>query len=155
MEAYRDHHHICPRCQHELRTFGERLVCDSCEGLMLTADDLGNAVVEITGLTPILHLRGEAPGTRPCPRCRVVMTTAKLSLELEGEKPTKPGPELDRCAAHGLWFDESELAQVLEPIAGKGFGGGTARASSARDRGSPAAPRRSFTFNLGGRGWAS
>ncbi len=122
---------------------------------MLTADDLGNAVMELTGLTPTFHIRDEAPGTRPCPRCAVPMTTAKLSIELEGARPTKPGPELDRCAAHGLWFDESELARVLEPIAGKGFGGGTARANSVRDRSDPVAARRSFTFNLGGRGWAS
>lgn len=121
---------------------------------MLTADDLGNAVVELTGLTPTFHIRDEVPGKRPCPRCAVPMTTAKLSIELEGVRPTKPGPELDRCAAHGLWFDESELAEVLAPIAGKGFGGGLASASSARDRTSSGTPR-SFTFNLGGRGWAS
>lgn len=81
------------------------------------------------------------------------MSTAKLSIQLEGAKPTKPGPELDRCATHGLWFDESELAAVLEPIAGKGPGGGTAKPTPNK-RESGQAPR-SFTFNLGGRGWAS
>jgi Zn-finger nucleic acid-binding protein len=155
MDAYRDRHHLCPRCNHELRIFGERLVCDACEGLMLSEDDLRTAIEELTGLAPTFALRDEAPGTRPCPHCRVAMTTAKLTIELPGARPSKPGPELDHCTAHGLWFDESELADVLAPIAGKGFGGGTARSSSARDRSDSAAPRRSFTFNLGGRGWAS
>lgn len=152
MDAYRDHLHPCPRCQQGLRVFNERLVCDSCEGLMLTADDLGNAIVELTGLTPQFQIRDEAPGKRACPRCAVPMTTAKLSIELEGSKPTKPGPELDRCAAHGLWFDESELAEVLAPVAGKGFGGGSAITHS---RTPGEVKQRSFTFNLGGRGWAS
>lgn len=121
---------------------------------MLTAEDLGNAVVELTGLAPTFGLRDETPGKRPCPRCQVLMTTAKLTIELEGTRPTKPGPELDHCPAHGLWFDESELAEVLAPIAGKGFGGGMARPNSALDRPAGTA-QRSFTFNLGGRGWAS
>jgi hypothetical protein len=119
---------------------------------MLTEEDLGNAIVELTGLTPTFGIHDEAPGKRRCPRCAILMTTAKLSIQLEAARPTKPGPELDRCAAHGFWFDESELALVLEPIAGKGFGGGTARTSSARS--GTAAPR-SFSFKLGGRGWAS
>jgi Zn-finger nucleic acid-binding protein len=152
MDAYRDQHHNCPRCNHELRVFGERLVCDHCEGLMLTEDDLRNAIVELTGLAPVFALRDEAPGKRACPRCSTAMTTAKLSIELEGEKPTKPGPELDRCAAHGLWFDESELADVLAPVAGKGPGGGMASTTSKQPGATGA---RSFTFNLGGRGWAS
>jgi ribosomal protein S27AE len=153
VDAYRDQHQNCPRCNHVLRAFGQRLVCDSCEGLMITADDLGNAVVELTGLTPTFTILDEAPGKRLCPRCSIAMTTAKLSIQLEAERPTKPGPELDRCATHGLWFDESELAQVLEPIAGKGFGGGSAVTTGVR--GPSGTPTRSFTFNLGGRGWAS
>ncbi len=120
---------------------------------MIAEDDLRNAIVELTGLPSTFEFRGEALGKRACPRCEVVMATAKLSIHLEGEKPTKPGPELDRCAAHGLWFDESELADVLAPIAGKGPGGGTAQV--ARGSEPAGAPRRSFTFNLGGRGWAS
>lgn len=154
MDAYRDQHHICPRCNDELRVFGERLVCDGCQGLMLTADDLGNAIVELTGLMPTFTIRDEAPGKRACPRCTMSMTTAKLTIELEGTKAMKTGPTLDRCLTHGLWFDENELADVLAPVAGKGFGGGMASPNS-RQPGATAGPGRSFTFNLGGRGWAS
>lgn len=152
MDAYRDQHHNCPRCNHELRVFGERLVCDGCEGLMLTEDDLRNAIVELTGLAPTFTLRDEAPGKRACPRCTTAMTTAKLTIALEGEKPMKAGPELDRCATHGLWFDENELADVLAPVAGKGPGGGMASPNSKQPT---TTGGRSFTFNLGGRGWAS
>ncbi len=121
---------------------------------MLAEDDLRNAVLELTGFSPALLFHDQAPGKRPCPRCAAPMATARLSIQLEEDaKPTKPGPELDRCAAHGLWFDESELAAVLAPIAGKGVGGGMAKTSGPRES-SVAAPR-SFTFKIGGRGWAS
>jgi hypothetical protein len=40
---------------------------------------------------------------------------------------------------------------VLEPIAGKGFGGGAAHPKSALDGGT--AEPRSFNFKIGGRGW--
>lgn len=119
---------------------------------MLSLDDLRGAITELTGLEPTLSYRKEAPGKRACPHCQTAMTTAKLVIELEGARAVKPTPELDCCAAHGLWFDESELAIVLEPVAGKGFGGGRAQTTSMRDRN--ATPEaRSFNFKIGGRGW--
>lgn len=133
--------------------FGERLVCDGCEGLMLAEDDLRNAIIELTGLSPVFVVRDEAPGKRACPRCAAPMTTAKLTIELEGEKKAlKPSPQLDRCVAHGLWFDENELADVLAPVAGKGPGGGMASTTSKIPT---TEAKRSVTFKIGGRGWAS
>jgi len=152
MEPYRDDHRACPRCNAALREFRERLVCDACEGMMIAEADLCGAIVELTSLQPTLVYRDGAPGKRACPQCSVAMTTARLTIELEGEKRSHAAPELDRCATHGLWFDESELAAVLEKVAGKGLGGGSAKPSGGTRGG--AAPR-SFTFNLGGRGWAS
>ena len=155
MEPYRDAHHICPHCNGELRTFRDRLVCDACEGLMMSIDDLRGAIAELTGLEPTFAYREEAPGKRACPRCKTLMTTAKLTIGLEGARPAKPDPELDICASHGLWFDESELARVLEPVAGKGFGGGAAHPRGVRGAASSPGEQRPFNFNLGGRGWAS
>lgn len=152
MEPYRDAHRICPRCNAELRVFRDRLVCDTCGGVMLSSDDLRGAIAELTGLEPMLSYRNEAAGKRSCPYCATPMMTAKLTIEIEGAKPAKPDAELDRCATHGLWFDESELALVLEPVAGKGFGGGRAHPRSALDRASTPEPR-SFNFKIGGRGW--
>lgn len=119
---------------------------------MLQVDDLAGSIQELTGLLPALMFRGEAPGKRPCPRCQAPMTTAKLTIVLEGSKALRPDPELDRCDVHGLWFDESELALVLEPVAGKGFGGGAAHPKSARD-GAAMGDFRPFNFKIGGRGW--
>jgi hypothetical protein len=37
-----------------------------------------------------------------------------LSLRVEaGEKHPKLKPTLDRCGAHGVWFDVDELAKIL------------------------------------------
>jgi Zn-finger nucleic acid-binding protein len=152
MEPFRDAHRNCPACNATLRAFRDRLVCDTCGGVMLSLDDLKGAVAELTGLEPTITYRKEAQGKRLCPHCQTAMTTAKLVLELEGAKPVKPDPELDCCGAHGLWFDESELAIVLEPVAGKGFGGGRASPASKLDGKSGSEPR-SFNFKIGGRGW--
>jgi Zn-finger nucleic acid-binding protein len=152
MEPYRDAHRTCPRCNAALREFHDRLICDTCGGVMLSTDDLRAAIADLTGLEPMLSYRSEAPGERLCPHCARPMTTAKLTLELEGTRPVKPKTELDRCAAHGLWFDDTELALVLEPVAGKGFGGGRASPNSAVARPSMGDPR-SFNFKIGGRGW--
>lgn len=132
--------------------FRDQLVCDTCGGVMLSIDDLRGAIEELTGLQPTLSYRNEAPGKRLCPHCATAMMTAKLAIEIEGTKPVKPAPVLDRCATHGLWFDDSELALVLEPVAGKGFGGGRAHPRSALTRPSTGEPR-SFNFKIGGRGW--
>jgi hypothetical protein len=119
---------------------------------MLSLDDLGGAIQELTGLPPTFAFRDEAPGKRACPHCEAAMTTAKLTIVIEGSRAAKPEPELDRCAAHGLWFDELELALVLEPVAGKGFGGGAAHPRSNRE-GVSMGDQRTFNFKIGGRGW--
>lgn len=152
MDPYRDAHRTCPSCNGELREFRERLVCDRCGGVMLSVEDLSAAIEELTGLYPTVSFRDESPGKRACPRCEATMATMKLTLEIEGAKPVKPNTELDRCAAHGLWFDDVELALVLEPVAGKGFGGGRAHPKSAVD-GPSTGDLRPFNFKIGGRGW--
>ena len=86
--------------------FHDRLVSDTCEGIMLSIDDLRGAIAELTGLEPTFSYRDETPGKRLCPHCQASMTTTQLTIELDGVKPAKPDPVLDRCATHGLWFDE-------------------------------------------------
>ena len=119
---------------------------------MLPVDDLRSAIEELTGLQPTLSYRQEEAGKRACPHCETAMTTAKLTIELPDTKAVKPEPEIDRCATHGIWFDDAELALVLEPVAGKGFGGGRAHPKSAINGPSIGEPR-SFNFKIGGRGW--
>jgi Zn-finger nucleic acid-binding protein len=152
MAPYRDAHRACPRCNHQLRAFRDRLVCDACNGVMLSFGDLAVAIEELTGLLPELLFRRERRGKRPCPHCQTAMTSARLTIVLENARPIKPEPELDRCATHGLWFDDEELALVLAPVAGKGFGGGAAHPKSVRTGRAMGDPR-SFNFKIGGRGW--
>jgi Zn-finger nucleic acid-binding protein len=125
-EPYRDRHLSCPACQATLRAFKTRQVCDACDGMMVTVEDLASAIHELTSLTPALDYRDEKPGTRRCPHCTAVMTTCKIAISIDDETE-KPKPTLDRCVTHGIWFDREELAKVFEKVASKGFGGGLGR----------------------------
>lgn len=125
-EPFRDQHRTCPACQALLREFRTRLVCDACQGMMLTLDDLGLAIHDMTSIVATFTYHHEAPGKRLCPTCSVPMTRCKLDIGLE-QAVEHPRPELDRCEAHGIWFDNEELAKVFERVAGKGYGGGVGR----------------------------
>ncbi len=123
---YRDVERTCPACHAALRAFRTRLVCDSCDGIMLPFGDLAAAIHDMTSVVPTFEWASEQPGTRACPACRAPMTTCKLVVHLEAEVE-RPRPQLDRCDAHGLWFDHEELARVFEKVATKGYGGGGGR----------------------------
>ena len=128
-----------------------RLVCDACNGIMVTLDDLASAVHDLTSLVPQFGWKSEQPGTRACPVCRTLMTACKLIVEIEGSHE-HPKPVLARCDAHGLWFDHEELAMVFEKVATKGFGGAIGRAAKPRE-GTPVDPGKwSSTFKSRG-GW--
>jgi Zn-finger nucleic acid-binding protein len=55
------------------------------------------------------------------------MTACHLAVALGHRHPRLP-PELDRCDAHGVWFDELELAKIFEllhlAVSGASFGHG-------------------------------
>ncbi len=125
-DPYRDQQLSCPACNAPLREIQTRHACDRCNGMFLPLADLGRAIFEMTSLEPRFEYHDEKPGKRTCPCCRVAMTTCKLRVILEDEVE-KPRPTLDRCAAHGIWFDDEELAKVFEKVASKGYGGGVGR----------------------------
>ena len=125
-DPYRDQTYPCPACQKPLRPHLTRFVCDACNGMFLPLADLGGAIHDMTSIDPTFEFAHEKPGKRACPQCAQAMTTCKLVISLDGHVE-HPHPELDHCAAHGLWFDEQELAQVFEKVATKGFGGGAGR----------------------------
>ncbi len=117
----------CPACKEAppLRSFQTRLVCDTCEGMMLALEDLSRAIDELVQMVPTFEVIDQKPGTRRCPRCEQAMTTCHLRVVLM-EEVAKPRPELDRCSEHGLWFDGDELAAVFEKVRakmGSGHGG--------------------------------
>lgn len=128
-----------------------RLVCDACNGIMVTLDDLASAVYDLTSLTPQFGWKSEQPGTRACPVCRTTMTACRLIVEIDGAHE-HPKPLLDRCTSHGLWFDHEELAMVLEKVATKGFGGAIGRTSKPREGAPIEQDRWGATFNRSG-GW--
>ena len=120
-DPYRDRELSCPACQQPLRTFHDRLVCDACNGIMVSIPDLSGAIEDLTSVVPQFTWDHEAPSQRACPQCGEMMIVCKIILDIEGEL-LHPKPELDRCEAHGAWFDSEELAKVLEKAAGKGHG---------------------------------
>lgn len=111
-----------------MRVFAERLCCDACNGIFVTVEDLARSIAELTASEPTLAFRTGELGARPCPRCATAMTTVKLDVHLDGRHP-KLWPELDQCTAHGVWFDDLELAKIFQILhaavwpAGYGKGG--------------------------------
>lgn len=125
-DPYRDHHLSCPGCNATLREFRGRYVCDKCDGMLLGLPDLAHAIHDMTSVEPAFEFRAEKTGKRGCPLCTKPMTICKLTVMFDGES-LEPKPTLDRCDAHGLWFDGEELAGVFEKVATKGYGGGVGR----------------------------
>ena len=107
----------CPRCQRGLEVAGDRLVCAGCRGQLVTEAELQHLVA---GMLTKLHADLREPQPLPfadaerrpqdpdvtCPRCTTVMTRHLLY--------TLP---VDRCSAHGVWFDGTELESALNKAA--------------------------------------
>jgi len=127
-EPYRPHPVTCPACNATLRDYRGRLACDSCEGILMPLDELAAGIADLVGLEPRIEFVHEAPGKRACPHCQQAMTTCHIQIMLD-EDLAKPPPTLDRCSAHGLWFDGKELSAVFEKCMAKaktrGFSGKT------------------------------
>ncbi|HEY1811693.1 MAG TPA: zf-TFIIB domain-containing protein [Kofleriaceae bacterium] len=111
-EPFRQRQNTCPECGVELRPFNGRLCCDRCEGIFLGVADLARAVDELTKLEPALAFSHDKPGHRRCPTCAAEMVRCRVELTM-ADKVVAPKVELDRCAAHGVWFDTDELAEVF------------------------------------------
>lgn len=105
----------CPVCaERALDTDGERLTCGGCTGVFVTEAFVRRAIAEAerhgVQVAPIEHELALHPATvvepaRRCPRCMSDM--AKHDLH---------GVIVDRCSAHGLWFDGEELQRVLAKL---------------------------------------
>lgn len=100
--TFRDETAACPRCQRTLIvqpgcSDGSRLWCEHCRGVLIPTGQL-EQILDLTLPT------GE-PGELPCPRC-----VAKLA------RCTLLSLEVDRCVAHGVWFDTGEYLRVLDTL---------------------------------------
>jgi hypothetical protein len=128
---YRDHWNKCPACPNaQLRAFAGRLLCDTCQGMLITPADLAQAIADLTGAEPELAFFADKPTKRACPRCDHAMTACRLRIVFAVvDKEREPRPILDRCEQDGIWFDTGELAKVFEVVRGavgnRGTGGGS------------------------------
>ncbi len=93
----------CPACDRVPLEFrGDRWACTACRGVFVEAAAL---VAIITAMTHALWEPpppSMTPGARACPLCAASMAVF-----------VSEGVTLDRCTAHGFWFDDAELGTVL------------------------------------------
>jgi Zn-finger nucleic acid-binding protein len=92
----------CPRCQAETQV-ADTGRCASCRGAWLTEDVVAKRVAKARDprTAELAWTRVERPAL-PCGACGAAMQTLELF-----------GVPLDRCAAHGVWFDADELDEVV------------------------------------------
>jgi Zn-finger nucleic acid-binding protein len=102
---YRDDHERCPRCGVDLVQAGSARGCTACQGLWVRHEVLAEMAATMTAPAPAKPMYCYPDPIRqplPCPTCTEVMQAWNLL-----------GVPIDRCDRDGLWFDRSELQQVL------------------------------------------
>jgi Zn-finger nucleic acid-binding protein len=129
---YRDPHQlVCPVCQVALRVERDRLYCDACGGMLIDIEDLVTTIELLVEIEPEVEFVMGAAGTRPCPRCASPMETCRLHVAWFDDAHVKVAwdydrvergrtlrCELDRCSAHGVWFDRGELPDIIDRLRG-------------------------------------
>ena len=94
----------CPVCKVPLIQAGRTFKCKTCEGAWVHEDALVAMLEASTATLVALPWRdNKEDHTRPCPQCSETMKTVALGTVA-----------LDRCEAHGVWFDAKELAALLK-----------------------------------------
>ena len=79
--------------------------CPRCEGAWVAEETLV-AILEQRASTLVeLPWQARADQPRTCPQCRATMQTVDLGTVA-----------LDRCPAHGVWFDADELTALLKQV---------------------------------------
>ena len=115
-EALRDDFPTCPVDGSALDPTedGSRHCCGTCKGVQISEPSvialLGEIVEEKAPKTLVFEPPKEAEPIRTCPHCATQMSKHVLYTI-----------QIDRCEAHGLWFDGEELARVLERASVEGM----------------------------------
>ncbi len=141
-DPYRQAAYRCLHCEDApLRAYGDRLVCDTCGGILLEVADLEAAIADLAP-DPVVLLDQEERGLG-CPRCARKVVACRLAVgKLWFDAP------LLRCRDHGVWFEGDQLAGVFERIGrsqhrgaghGRSYGGvgGGLALHRAREKRSP------------------
>jgi Zn-finger nucleic acid-binding protein len=94
----------CPRCSTTLSNAGWLRVCHACKGLWLTERKIADHIrVRCPGDSgELVFVEGDGTAL-PCPACGDPMAACFLE-----------GVPVDRCHAHGVWFDVDELERALK-----------------------------------------
>jgi hypothetical protein len=113
MEPYRSAGFRCPTCpEAPLREFGERLVCDECNGMLIEEADFVAACSDLGGADFHLAFDHEKPTTKSCPRCERTLTESRVTIA-----PLKRvHADILRCARHGLWVGRDALTGMFARV---------------------------------------
>ncbi|MBK6695219.1 MAG: zf-TFIIB domain-containing protein [Myxococcales bacterium] len=139
---------LAPRCSQPLRKTGIDWVfsCGRCGGIFAAriVGPLGQGVVAAaTAASESAATRVATAAPVACPTCRRPTT-----------RETFRGIDVDRCSAHGIWFDRDEILHVMKgerPGTLKGLGGvgaGLAAAAAASTDTSPTRARAASSIDL-------
>lgn len=94
---------LCPCCQVALVQAGRTHKCERCDGAWVRSEVVVPMLEQSTSTLVELPWQPNAEDhVRACPECAADMLTVKLGTVA-----------LDRCEAHGVWFDAKELAELL------------------------------------------
>ena len=111
----------CPRCRCQMKELSveniKPFLCPKCEGSWFTKDDLEvvksmtSEQLEASELNPTLV--GEDRGVDleehlDCPVCKEPLVRYR--------DPGRPHLVVDRCPEHGIWLDDGELSQMMQPL---------------------------------------
>ncbi len=103
VSAHKDKRLGCPSCKETALAYaGDRWPCATCAGLFVENAALEAMISDVSQRPWEVPPGTGAPGERNCPVCEVAMIVEVLEAVT-----------IDRCAAHGVWFDEDELAAAL------------------------------------------
>ena len=114
-DPYRDQHYACPTCGVGLRPFAQRLVCDTCGGMLLPDADLKTSIEDLVNAPVKLQWRDAAPSRR-CPQCPQMMMTSQATIDVVDQYYVTPDLALARCSEHGVWFDKNELTALFTAV---------------------------------------
>ncbi len=94
----------CPSCTAVLHQAGRTFKCEQCDGAWIKGEVIVPLLEErASTLVELPWEPNREDHVRACPECSTSMQTVKLGTVA-----------LDRCEAHGVWFDSHELADLLK-----------------------------------------
>jgi len=108
---YRDARPTCLSCDAALAGAASRWACEQCGSALVSEAALTEMLAEMAPAderTLDARLLAATSPSRRCPRCAAMMSSFILHDTL-----------VDRCAAHGVWFDPGELKAVLRLCANR------------------------------------